>query len=76
MSSDDDDEDTINYTVSAEKSLFYYQGHQDKQYFAKIYFLCLERRINGGYRHGAVNGEYSLQPDGDHGNTREGSAAF
>ena len=51
-------------------------GHQDKQYFAKIYFLCLERRINGGYRHGAVNGEYSLQPDGDHGNTREGTAAF
>ena len=51
-------------------------AHLDKQYLAKIYFLWHERRINGGYRHGAVNGEHRLQPDGDHSDTREGAAAF
>ena len=38
MSSDDDDEDTINYTLSAEKSLYYYQG-LDKQFLVKIQFF-------------------------------------
>ena len=48
----------------------------DKQFLQKSSYLILERRINGGYWHGAVNGEHSLQPDGDHGNTREGVSAF
>ena len=41
MSSEDDDEDTINYTISAEKSLYYYQGryNPDKQFLAKIHFF-------------------------------------
>lgn len=52
-------------------------GNLDKQFLAKIFFyLILDRRINRGYRHDPVNGEHSLQPDGDHCNTREGIPAF
>ena len=46
-------------------------GNLDKQFFAKRIFL-FKRRINCGYRHGPVNSEHNLQPDGDHSNTREG----
>ena len=52
-------------------------GNLDKQFFAKRNFLfMLERRINCGYRHGPVNSEHNLQPDGDHSNTREGVPAI